>query len=253
MDFYESISAWYDHIFPVDPQAVRFLSGRARAGCRVLDLACGTGGHAVQLAHLGYRVTGVDLDAAMIGLAQAKAAEAAAAGGPAGEARPEFQALDMREAGRSLPPGYGLIYCIGNSLVHLESEQAIGSVLADCRSLLEPGGHLVVQILNYDRIVSRHVVELPTLVSQDPRLSFVRRYDYSAGDRVVMFRTELTVREPGGERTVANTVPLWILKKEALERLARAAGFFDREAFGGFGGEPLGPDSLPLILCARRE
>jgi len=110
-----------------------------------------------------------------------------------------------------------------------------------------------VQILNYDRILARHVVQLPTLVSEDPPLRFVRRYDYSAGDRVVQFRTELTVREAGGERTVSNTVPLCIVSKEALERLAREAGFRHLEVFGGFGGEPLGPDSLPLILCARPE
>jgi SAM-dependent methyltransferase len=249
MDFYESISAYYDHIFPVDAQAVRFLAARARAGSRVLDLACGTGGHAVELARLGHRVTGVDLDAAMIRLAQAKAA-AAMAGGKGG---PHFQVLDMREAGKSLPAGYGLVYCVGNSLVHLESEQAIGEALADWRGLLEPGGNLVVQILNYDRIVARHVVELPTLVSENPPLRFVRRYDHSAGDRVVQFRTELTVREAGGERTVSNTVPLCIVSKEALERLAREAGFRHLEVFGGFGGEPLGPDSLPLILCARPE
>jgi glycine/sarcosine N-methyltransferase len=248
MGFYGSISPWYDHIFPPDPQAVRFLAERARAGCRVLDLACGTGSHALQLARLGYRVTGVDLDEAMIRRARAKAAAAAKA-----EARPEFQVLDMREAGRSLEPGFGLVYCIGNSLVHLENEQAIGSLLADCRSLLEPGGRLVVQILNYDRILSRHLVELPTLVCEDPPLSFRRRYDYSAGDPVVMFRTELTVREADGERAVANRVPLWILKREALERLAQAAGFRGLEPYGGFAGEPLGPESLPLILCARRE
>ena len=102
MDFYESISAYYDHLFPVDAQAVRFLAARARAGSCVLDLACGTGGHAVELARLGHRVTGVDLDQAMIHLAQAKAG---AAGGKSG---PGFRVLDMREAAKSLPGGYGV-------------------------------------------------------------------------------------------------------------------------------------------------
>ncbi len=252
MGFYESISAWYDHLFPVDPRAVRFLAERAPAGCRVLDLACGTGGHAVELAHLGFRVTGVDLDEAMIDRARAKVEEAVEEG-VAAEGAIELRVLDMREAGRRLPAGFGLVYCIGNSLVHLESEEAIGALLSDCRSLLEPGGRLVVQILNYDRIVSRQVVELPTLVGENPPLRFVRRYDHSAGDRVVQFRTELTVGEAGGERLVANTVPLWILRRQALERLARAAGFLGLEEYGGFGGEPLSPESLPLVLCARRE
>ena len=52
---------------------------------------------------------------------------------------------------------------------------------------------------------------------------------------------------------MANVVPLWILTREALERLARSAGFRRLEWFGGFGGEPLGPESLPLILCAHPE
>ncbi len=258
MGFYESISAWYDLIFPVDPQAVRFLAERARPGCSVLDLACGTGGHALELARLGYRVTGVDLDAAMIERARAKARGAGAeaetgAGLTSGASGAEFRVLDMRQAAMRLPAVFGLVYCIGNSLVHLESEEAIGSLLADCRRLLEPRGRLVVQILHYDRIVSRHVVELPTLRCENPRLRFERRYDYAAGDRVVEFRTELRVSEPSGERILTHSVPLWILRSQALERLAREAGFRDLEAYGGFGGEPLGPESLPLILCARRD
>jgi SAM-dependent methyltransferase len=253
MGFYESISPWYDHIFPVDPQAVRFLAARARPGARLLDLACGTGGQALALARLGFAVTGVDLDQAMIRLARAKArAEGGGAGGSKG-AGPgvEFRAMDMREAGRVLPAGFGLVYCIGNSLVHLENEQAIGALLASCRRLLEPGGGLVVQILNYDRILARHLVELPTLVSEDPPLAFERRYDYAEGDRRVRFRTRLRVGGPGEERTVDNTVPLWILGWQALERLVRDAAFDELQVFGGFGGEPLGPDSLPLVLYAR--
>jgi SAM-dependent methyltransferase len=250
MDFYESISAYYDQIFPVDPLTVRFLAGRARPGARVLDLACGTGGHALELARLGFRVTGVDLDQAMIRLAEAKAGKAA---GRKAAVAPDFRAMDMREAGRRLEPGFGLVYCIGNSLVHLESEEAIGALLADCRRLLEADGELVVQIIHYDRILSRRILELPTLESDRPPLRFSRRYDYAPGDSVVQFRTELVVQEPAGPRKVANCVPLRILERAALEHLARSAGFRRLEAYGGFGGEPLGPDSLPLILCARRE
>jgi glycine/sarcosine N-methyltransferase len=242
MGFYESISPWYDCIFPVDPQAVGFLAERARPGSRVLDLACGTGGHALELARLGCRVTGVDLDEAMIRLAQAKAA---------GTPGAQFRVMDMRDAGRRLQKGFTLVFCIGNSLVHLDSEEAIAGVLADCRRLLDPEGELVVQIINYDRILSERIVELPTLASEEPALRFLRRYDYQPGDEVVQFRTELTVREPAGERTVSNRVPLRILPTASLEKLTREAGFARVRRFGGFDGRPLGPDSLPVVLSAR--
>lgn len=52
------------------------LSRSERRVLDVLDLGCGTGGHAVRLAQRGYRVVGVDRSEAMLGLAREKAAKA---------------------------------------------------------------------------------------------------------------------------------------------------------------------------------
>ncbi len=243
MGFYESISAWYDFLFPVEAPTVRFLAERARPGSRVLDLACGTGGHALALAGRGFQVTGVDLNAAMIREAERKA------GGAAGV---ELRVMDMQDAGRCLQPGFFLVFCIGNSLVHLQ-EVGIGRVLSAARGLLEPGGTLVVQIIHYDRILSERLTALPTLRDEARGLVFERNYDYDEASRAVQFRTVLSVREGGGVRRIENSVPLWILRREALERLARRAGFERLSWFGGFDGRPLSPDSLPLILVAGTE
>jgi SAM-dependent methyltransferase len=241
--FYDSISAWYDFIFPVDPQTVRFLAVRARPGSRVLDLACGTGGHALALAEQGFRLVGVDLDEAMIREAELKA------GGAAGV---EFRVMDMLEIGRRLEPGFSLVFCIGNSIVHLEDEGRIARVLAAAHGLLEPGGALVVQIIHYDRILAEGITALPTLRDEARGLEFVRNYDYDPASRRAQFRTVLSVRDGGGVRRIDNSVPLWILHREALERLALQAGFGNLACFGGFDGRPLSPESLPLILEGRR-
>ena len=42
---------------------------------RILDLGCGTGGHALVLARRGYRITGVDRSASMLEIARRKAKE----------------------------------------------------------------------------------------------------------------------------------------------------------------------------------
>jgi glycine/sarcosine N-methyltransferase len=243
MGFYQSISAWYDLIFPVDPQAVRFLAKRARPGSRVLDLACGTGGYSLALAQRGLQTSGVDLDPSMIREAQRKAS---------GTAGVEFRVLDMLDIGRYLQPGFSLVFCIGNSLVHLENEGRIGRVLAAAHGLLEPGGVLVVQIIHYDRILAQGITALPTLRDEKHRLEFVRHYDFDQANHVVQFRTVLTVREGGGVRRIENSVPLWILEKDVLQRLALDAGFGELAWYGGFDGRPPGQDSLPLILEGKR-
>jgi hypothetical protein len=137
--------------------------------------------------------------------------------------------------------------------VHLQNEERIGRMLSAARGLLEPGGRLVVQIIHYDRILSEGLTALPTLRDEERGLELQRNYDYDEASRAVEFRTLLSVREGGGVRRIENSVPLWILRREDLERLARRAGFGRLSWFGGFDGRRLGPDSLPLILEAGTE
>lgn len=56
----------------------------------ILELGCGTGAHAVQLATRGYRITGIDLSDAMVQQARARAA-------PAQGLAPEFVQGDLRD------------------------------------------------------------------------------------------------------------------------------------------------------------
>ena len=78
--FGETYAAAYDHLYSQKDYAVecdlvetcfdRFLAARPES---LLDLGCGTGGHARLLASRGYRVTAVDQSPEMLEIAQAKA------------------------------------------------------------------------------------------------------------------------------------------------------------------------------------
>lgn len=251
MELYSSIHRWYDEIFPVDPGTVRFLAGLAGPGEAVLDLACGTGGHALELARLGHPVTGLDLDGGMIARAREKAA-AQAGGAPA-----RFLAGDMREVERLCPGPYGLVFCVGNSLVHLADEGEVGRFLESCRRVLRPGGRLAVQILHYDRILRLRVTELPELRSASGAVRFTRRYERGPapqpgrGAERLWFITELAVREGEEVRRVPGRVPLLALPAATLGALAEGAGFRDVRLFGDFQGGALAADSFLTVLTAR--
>src|SRR2546427_1722798 len=68
---------------------------RLRAPTRILDLACGQGRHAIELARRGYDVTGVDLSPYLLEVANARASEAGV--------RVRWLVGDMREAIKADP------------------------------------------------------------------------------------------------------------------------------------------------------
>lgn len=92
MKVFASYAKFYDLFYQdKDYQAeIDFLEKAADflPGMSILDLGCGTGGHALPFAARGYRVTGVDLSEGMIEQAQRKAA--------AGDLKAEFCLGDIR-------------------------------------------------------------------------------------------------------------------------------------------------------------
>lgn len=244
MAFYQSISAYYDLIFPVDPQGLAFIGSGLKPGSRILDIACGTGGYSIALAEQGHRVTGIDLDRAMIEAARGKVPDSSAA--------PDFRVMDMLSMRERLEPGFDRIFCIGNSLVHLQTDDQIGQLLADCHAMLAAGGTLILQIINYDRILAEGLTGLPTLRHEAAAVEFARRYELDPAGRVVIFRTELRLGGEGERRVIRNEIPLRILEAGQLRELVRTAGFAVVELFGGFDRRPFSLSSLPLILRAER-
>lgn len=94
-------------------------------GGRILDLGCGTGGHAIPLARMGYRVTGIDSSKPMIGIAREKAADLPV----------EFLHQDMREL--SLPGGFDAAICMFGGFGHITETADVRKALRGIHSRLK--------------------------------------------------------------------------------------------------------------------
>lgn len=256
MDFYTALSQYYDEIFAVSQDDMAFINSLIPPRGRVLDVGCGTGNKTVLLGNAA-DITGIDLDAGMIDRARVQ------------HARPhiQYRQMDMRRltehfapvsaaaavnavpAAASAPaPALGerpldTVLCLGNTLVHLPEDE-LAPFLRSVRALLREGGSVVIQILNYDRILDRGVDTLPVI--KTAHATFTRQYRWVDGQ--MHFVTAITLRD-GGAR-MENDIILYPLRVAALERLLLASGFRSVRWYGSFSGGPLTGDSFVAMAHA---
>ncbi|HET9358287.1 MAG TPA: class I SAM-dependent methyltransferase [Vicinamibacterales bacterium] len=130
-EFYDLIYATIKD-YPAEAGHIASLLRRLNPACRtVLDVACGTGEHARLLAHAGFIVDGVDLDAVFVRLARQKH--------PSGR----FFEADM--ATFRLPHRYDAVTCLFGSIGYLRTLDRVGEALTSFRGHLAPGGVVVIE------------------------------------------------------------------------------------------------------------
>lgn len=233
--FYNEFAKYYDKIFPLKEMTVSFLDQRFKKG-KILDVACATGNYSIALAKRGYKMTGFDLDELMISEAKDKAKQVSNA--------IEFTVNSMEEYSMKHP--FDHAFCIGNSLVHLKSNDMIKAFLKKIYQGLNQNGHLVLQVINYDRILNHNITSLPT-IHNDP-YHFERRYTYDG--RYIHFHTALVIEE----EVLKNTVKLYPLKSKEILQILNEVGFKTIDIYGGFDESPFNPDqSIPIVIDAVKK
>jgi SAM-dependent methyltransferase len=249
MSVYAELAREYDALFPQNPMATTFLLGLPRSPStphRALDAGCATASQLLDLAAAGWLGVGLEPERAMF---DAAAEKIALAGRPVDL----FQA-GMLDASRLLAPSsFGLALCLGNTLPHLADEAELGRFARDAATLLAPGAWLVVQTLNYDRVLDRLArgdFAFPELRAKGVR--FRRRYEKKA-DGGLDFLTELDVEDGTSSRGRASLCPF--RPQTVLDALAGAGlapdivvpGWADRRPF-----DP-GRDDYFIVAARRAE
>jgi SAM-dependent methyltransferase len=111
-------------------------------GGALLDLACGTGRHAVQLARRGYEVVGFDLSLAMLARAGEDAQER--------EAKLNFVQGDMRDM--TFEEQFDGVYCWNTSFGYFEEDKN-AQVVDRVHRALKGGGLFLLDVVNRDFLV----------------------------------------------------------------------------------------------------
>lgn len=236
MDFYKSISKYYEKIFPLNLVQLDFIktSFKDPSKLSALDIGCGTGSLTFELAKFFQSVTAIDLDEEMLKKAKQK-----------GQKEINFQKLNMldieQEFGKN---AFEALICFGNTIVHLEDTGQVEQFFKQVKNVLKPGGKFLFQIINYDRIIEQEVKGLPTI--ENDAIKFVRNYNYNPQKKIIDFETILTIKSSGKE--IKNTIPLYPLRKTEIESFLNASGFSEIHFYGNFKKDALTKESIPLVV-----
>jgi SAM-dependent methyltransferase len=146
---YRKIVSWSKRIERESPFLIEVLE---RTPARsVLDLGCGTGEHSRFIARLGFQVLGIDRSESML----AKAMDSDL------PANLEFIHGDIQDLASIGSKKFGTAISLGNTLVSVLNQEAMQWVFQQVAQRIVSGGFLVFQILNYTRIKSQKIRNLP--------------------------------------------------------------------------------------------
>ncbi|MFO0616207.1 MAG: methyltransferase domain-containing protein [Polyangiaceae bacterium] len=209
----------------------------------ILDLACGRGEMAIELASRGYNVVGLDLSPVALALAHENLRVRALEG--AMEAKPSFMRSDMREL--NFEENFDGAYCWATSFGYFEDDVNL-AVLKRLHRALRQGGNLLIDVANRDYIAPRS----PSLVwFEGDRCTCMdeMQVDFLTS-RLKVKRTAMF--EDGHSREVEYSLRLYSL--DALGRMLREVGFRVVEVTGlvAHPGIFFGTESPRLIILAER-
>ena len=218
---------------------------------RILDAACGTGMHGISLAKKGYAVAGADLSSGMIAKARLNAS---AAGVDVSFTAAGFGELHESMSKSRLFP-FDCLICLGNSLPHLLSASELASALKDFAAVLRPGGRIVLQNRNFDRVVANRIRWMDPEGHKEGEREwlFWRFYDFEADGLIAFNLLTLTRSEEGPWQQRITTSRLRPLLEAELTQALAAAGFSGAAVYGALDGSPFNPlESGNLVVTATR-
>lgn len=219
-------------------QEVRFITGvlNLAPGDAILDLYCGYGRHAIELAKLGFQVTGIDATQAFLDIARQKAQE---------EKVPvTFTRCDMREL-----EYVGAFDAVINMFAAFGyfSDEENAEVLRRVGTTLKPGGLFLIDLLNRDWMVRNNL----NRYWRHPSGEYVLSYKVELKNGVVTMKRSL-INQVTGDKTQYEFV-LRTYSLSEMEEIMSGGGLSVKATYGGFDGRPYGADTPRMIILAQKN
>lgn len=183
----------------------------------VADLGCGSGADSIALSLLGLNVTAFDPSSEMIRLANENAKKE--------NLDIYFHIRPIHSIPESFDNQFDLVVSLGNTFANIEQKYFSESI-QKCFKLLKSDGQLVIQVLNYERILSekKRIVN----IREGKENYFIRFYDFH-DDEIIFNILIFTKAHPKQNKLFSTNI--YPFTTEDFNRELNSAGFNKTEFY----------------------
>ena len=201
----------------------------------ILDLYCGYGRHAILLAKLGFRVTGVDATQAFLDIAGQKAEEE--------QITVNFRLCDMRELDYN--PQFDAVINMFAAFGYFTDEEN-AQVLERVAGALRPGGLFLIDLLNREWMVQNNL----NRYWRHPSGEYVLSYKIELKQGVV-FMKRLLINQVTDTKTQFEFV-LRAYTLPEMRAILERSGLKVQATYGAFDGRAYATDTPRMIILAQK-
>jgi SAM-dependent methyltransferase len=205
------------------------------SGGRVLDIPCGVGRHAVELANRGFRVTAVDATPPYLETARERARDA--------DVEVKFIHEDMREFRRE--ESFDAIFNLYTSFGYFEERNDDKRTARNFYESLKPGGTLVLSLVGKETLAGQF--EKRTWDEQDG--AYILE-EHTIEDNWSWIENRWMIVDEGDVREF--TVSHRLYSAFELSELLEGVGFEEVAIYGDFEGRDYDENAEKLVIVARK-
>lgn len=224
-DYYDTFYSGKD--YAAESAFVHRALGALGSVERILELACGTGAHALHLERFGYEILATDYSADMLRVARRKAEQVGS--------RVQFLAQDMRNLDPKLT-GFDAVIALFDSIGYVRDNDSVAAVLAGVRRALKPGGlflfefwHAAAMLRGFDPVRVKRW-ETPT-----GELIRISETSLSPHDQLATVQYEIIdMRQDGTFERLKEVQVNRFFSVPEMQTMLRASGLTPRKFYAGF-------------------
>jgi glycine/sarcosine N-methyltransferase len=232
-DFYNQLAATYDEMILFKSALERkriSLKKILKSDMKtVADIGCGTGLDSIVLSQLGLEVTAFDPSQEMLKKAEANSVRAAL--------KIDFHNHFVHKIPESHIAKFNLVISSGNTFANIP-KNLFDESIKKCFDLLKEKGLLVIQVLNYEKIL-RQKNRILNINEADDKI-FVRFYDF---EKDKLFFNVLAFDKYRTTGNVIITTELFPHSKNNFEQSLAKAGFTEIEFSSSLSGDKFDPET----------